>query len=126
MKILLTSERGFEFWDYCRSHSQLLIRSPRFRGKYDFNLDITFTAVDEIHSVSGFLGLTILEPSAEERATTPSLIPFANEPKNMARLFVLQSGEKQSFIRAHFINITETDLDFSVTSLKGMGKPQIV
>lgn len=124
METLLTSDREFGFWDYCISHRQLLIRRPR--GKYEFNLDIVFTAVDEIHSVSGFLGLTIWEPSAEERATMPALMAFANESKNEARLFVLQSGERQSFIRAHFISITETDMDINVTSLKGMGKPQIV
>lgn len=121
MKSLFTSDREFQFWDYCVTHNQLLIRSPRFNGKYEFNIDIVFMGVLAIHSISGFFGLTLLELIEEEKFAALSTFFFGDE----VRVFALQSGSSHSLVYAQHVNITESFSDFSVTPLKGMGKPEV-
>lgn len=122
MNVLFTSDREFSFWDYSITHRQLLIRSPRFKGKFNCNLDVVFMGVTAVHSASSFFGLTILEPSVEERLSFLSTLSFPDRGK----LFVVESQSIRSYICAETVSMTDVDSDFSVTSLKGMGKPQIV
>ena len=108
------SARTFQLWDYCVSHSQLLIRSPKSPGEVEepaYNLDLMFLYVRYLGVRSTLRGIRVYEATDVE---ADSLAPLRGTDDGV---FIIESEGKRNHIVASGLAVMRTTSDIFESSL---------
>ena len=96
MKIVFSSNRRFQIWTYCVSHSQLWLRSNK-SSEVETRVDLLFKNVFEINMPSRFSGIVI---SKEEGGLYPNTDP--------EKFFLMGESWNGHIIADSFFNAEDT------------------
>ena len=78
---ILNSQRRFQVWKYTVGHSQLLLRSTKYRD-FKTRIDVYFKGVEAFHLPAILTGLTLSEAAETEVALLCNLqVAFGKEVK---------------------------------------------
>lgn len=108
--------RFFCVWDFMSSHAQLLIRSRKDES-FPATVDVIFRGVAFVQIPTWLMdGLTIRKASSAE---TRKVVEFVGVKyaEYADRLYTLESGDVRGFVAARSVEVRETDLEASQTSL---------
>lgn len=106
-------KRKFKFWFYQVSHSEAIIRSPKWdSGKsYDTNIDIYLGDINYIEMPAIIHGLQIGDATTEDAAYLTEKLGKAIP---IEKIIVFISEGRKYYVVASIIKIMENDLDFGV------------
>ena len=105
------SERTFRVWDWCVSHSQLLLRSARNQNDPDdSNLDLVFAGVFYMELPNIIRGVEIVQPLPGDDAGRV-------QAPDGGQYYVLVTEKRRFIVGAVSLQIMENKLAFLESSL---------
>lgn len=115
---IIASDRYFCLWDYCVSHSQLLIRSAKSEAdKESRNVDIVFSGVFYMDSILQFRGIEVRNASPTEVLRIQSRTRLSADDSKGRRYFTILSEGQEFCVGAAHCKVYENNLHPADSSL---------